>query len=86
MERLARVEMRHEKTGEQDFIREVGIKSWRDDLDEELRSLSVCLTTPTSSCRHSIEVDIARRHPGVAAEKSQKYFDLPAKEYKFKVG
>ena len=35
MERLARVEMRHEKTEEQDFIREVGIKSWRDDLDEE---------------------------------------------------
>ena len=41
MERLARVEMRHEKTEEQDFIREVGIRSWRDDLDEEEeRSLS----------------------------------------------
>ena len=41
MERLARVEMRHEKTEEQDFIREVDIKSWRDDMDEEEeRSLS----------------------------------------------
>ena len=60
---LARVEMIHEKTEEQDFNREVGIKSWRDDLDEEeVRSLS------TSAGVHGGKDDNAELLNGVSGD------------------
>ena len=53
IERLAREDMRCEKTEEQDLMREVGIKSWRENFEEEVeRSFT------TSSAVQGGKVDI----------------------------